>query len=283
MPVYVEEPQVYMPLELARREEFTARHQPALISHSQRSTNSARKVVDKPPHPRAQNISGQDSGNKIIKRNTAQGFVKCGDCSKPRVIYSDTALSRMVPPNVDGRVLSTEEETSCQVLVAETFSEACTSTTLVYGAYLYDIGHPFREVFITQGALTCADPIEPHFFTLSARLRCGLTEKMCCFCDEYKDQGPDEELTKLFMAFLPVCQACIAVGAKIVVRHAIRNGAQRADRVAPDTDRRARRDAQSGAEAERLEKEIETTTNAIPRRGRARGNKTRGRGKRGRG
>jgi hypothetical protein len=72
----------------------------------------ARQAVDKPPHPRAQNISGQDYGNKTIKRNTARGFVKCGDCSKPRVIYSDTAPSRMVPPNVDGRVSTTEEETS---------------------------------------------------------------------------------------------------------------------------------------------------------------------------
>jgi len=44
---------------------------------------------------------------------------------------------------------------------------------------------------------------------------------------------------------------------------------------------RARRDAQSGADVERLEEEIETTDNVIPRRGRARGNGTRGRGTRG--
>jgi hypothetical protein len=54
----------------------------------------------------------------------------------------------MVPPYIDGRVSSTEEEISCQKLVAEALSEACGSTTFVCGAHLYDTGHPFREVFI---------------------------------------------------------------------------------------------------------------------------------------
>ena len=136
----------------------------------------------------------------------------------------------MVPPNVEGRVPSTEEETSCQTLVTQALSEACDSTTFVGGAYLYDIGHPFIEVFITQGALTCADPIEPHFYTLSARMKCGLAEKVCCFCGEEQDQGPDEELKRLFMTVLLVFQACIADGAKMHVRHAIRNAIQRATR-----------------------------------------------------
>ena len=85
------------------------------------------------------------------------------------------------------------------------------------------------------------------------------------------------------MTVLPVCHACIALGAKIPVRPAIRNVAQRAARVVVDIERRARRDASSHVEAERPQEEIETTANAIPRRGRARGNGTRGRGTRGRG
>ena len=79
---------------------------------------------------------------------------------------------------------------------------------------------------------------------------------------------------------LPVCQSCITIGANIPMRHAIRNVAQRAACVVVDVERRARRDAQSGAEVERLREEIETTTNAIPRRGGARGNGIRGRGTR---
>jgi len=97
-----------------------------------------------------------------------------------------------------------------------------------------------------------------------------------------QDQGPNEELMKLFMTVLPVCQACIAVGAKKPVRHAIRNIAQRAARFAVDVEHRARRDDQIGADVQRPEEEIETMTNTIPRRGRVRGNATRGCGTRGR-
>ncbi len=83
-----------------------------------------------------------------------------------------------------------------------------------------------------------------------------------------KDQGQDEDLKKLFMTVLPVCQACITVGAKIPVRHAIRNAAQRAARVVVDDERRARRDDQMCADVQRPEREIETMTNTIPRQAR---------------
>jgi hypothetical protein len=283
LPVDVGEPQVYMPLELARLQEFNTRHQPSLISRSQRRTFTASRAGEKPPHRRAQNITGQDYGNKTIKRNTARGFVKCGDCAKPRVIYSDTAPSRMVPLDCDGRVPSLEEEVSCQALVSEALNEACSSTTFVCGANLYDTTHPFREVFITQGTLTCADPIEPHFYTLSSRMRRGITDKVCCFCGEEQDEGLDDELKKLFMTVLPVCQACIADGAKIPVRHAIRNATQRAARVAVDAERKARREAQSSAEVQPPQQEVEVTANATSGRGRGRSNGTRGRGTRRRG
>ncbi len=105
------------------------------------------------------------------------------------MIYSDTAPNRMVSPNIDGILPSMKEEKSRKVLVAEALSEACASTTFGCGADLYNTGHRLREVFITQGALTCADPIEPHFYTLSARIKCGLTEKVCCFCCDEQDQG----------------------------------------------------------------------------------------------
>jgi len=84
-----------------------------------------------------------------ILRATARGFVKCGDCANPRVIYSDTAPRRMVPPIVDGMIPTLEEETTCQALAEEILKEACTSFTFVSGAMLYDIGHPFKEGFIT--------------------------------------------------------------------------------------------------------------------------------------
>ncbi len=96
-------------------------------------------------------------------RATARGFVNCGDCAKPRVIYSDTAPRRMVPPIVDGMTPILEEETACQALVEETFKEACTSFRFVCGAMLYDNGHSFKNAFVTQSTLTRWDLVEPFF------------------------------------------------------------------------------------------------------------------------
>ncbi len=109
-------------------------------------------------------------------------------------------------------------------------------------------------------------------------------EKVCCFCGEEQDEGLDEELKILFMTVLPVCQACIADGAKIHVQHAIRNAPQRAARDdAVDAERIARREVQSGAEVQPPQQEVEMTANATSRRGRGRGIGTRGRGTRRRG
>ena len=67
----------------------------------------------------------------------------------------------MVPPIVDGRTPTLEEETTCQALAEKAFKEACTSLTFVCGAMLYDTGHHFKNVFITQSTLTCGDHVEP--------------------------------------------------------------------------------------------------------------------------
>jgi len=101
-----------------------------------------------------------------------------------------------------------------------------------------------------------------------------------------------------------VCQACLNDGAKISVRHAIRNYAQRASRDVVDVQRKAKRDAQSiasrDAEDEQPQsvkaevrhhqdnqqppEEIESIASVLARCGRARGNNiSLGRGGRGRG
>ncbi len=207
-------------------------------------------MIMKGPHPRAQHVSGQDVRNKSITRAFARGFVTCGDCDKPRVIYSDTAPSRMLPLVVDGRVPTIEEEIACQASAAETFKEACASNMYVCGAGLYDSGHPFKDVFITQPTLTCADHIEPFFYTLGVRARGGLSEMLCCFCASGQADVTDVELSKLFSTVLPVCQTCITGGAKIPVRTAIRNSQQRASRATIVAQRKAKRDAQSIAHQE---------------------------------
>ena len=161
---------------------------------------------------------------------------------------------------------------------------------------LYDTGHPFKEVFITQCTLTCADPVEPFFYSLGVRARCGLTEKLCCFCAEEEADGPNDELQKMFTAILPFCCSCLSKGAKIPDRHAIRNSAQRASRATVLAQRKAKRDAQTTV-AQVPREDIEQVlvpealeahheeTDAIAstsHRGRARRNLSRGRSTRGR-
>ena len=150
-----------MPLEQAELKDLTQKHQPSLIASSQGIMNSAAsKQNEMPPHPRAQYVSSQDVRSNTITRAFARGFAKYGDCAKPKVIYSDTAPGIMVPSIVDGRIPTFEEETACQ---HETLKEACTPFTFVCGAMLYDTGHPFKDVFITQPTLACADHVEPFF------------------------------------------------------------------------------------------------------------------------
>jgi hypothetical protein len=200
-----------MPLELVRLQEWTPQHQPSLIASAQRSANAAaaRHANDIQPHSRAQHVSGQDFRNKAITRAFARGFVACGDCDKPRVIYIDTTPRRMAPLVVNGRVPTIEEETACQALAEEACKEACASVLYVCGAGLYDSGHPFKDIFTTQPTLTCADHIEPFFFTLGIRARCGLSDMMCCFCASGQAARTDAELSNLFTTVLPVCQACL--------------------------------------------------------------------------
>ena len=90
-------------------------------------------------------------------------------------------------------------------------------------------GHALRYWAPFQGRVhhpttfACADHVEPFFYNLGVRARCGLSDKLCCFCAEGEAEGPDEGLQKMFTTVLPVCSACLSKGAKIIVMHAIRN------------------------------------------------------------
>ncbi len=94
------------------------------------------------------------------------------------------ATRRRVPSIVDGRILIFEEKTAWQALAKGTLKEACTSLAFVCGAMLYDIGYPFKDVFITQPTLACADHAEPFSYNLGVCARCGLSDKLCCFSAE---------------------------------------------------------------------------------------------------
>ena len=113
---------------------------------------------------------------------------------------------------------------------------------------LYDIGHPFKDGFITQATLACADHVKPFFYNSGVRTsRCDLSDKLCCFCAEGEVCGPYEELQKMFTTVLLVCIACLSKGVKIPDKHAIRNSFQRASHVAIQGQRKAKRDARAAA------------------------------------
>ena len=247
------EPEHYMPLDMARHVEYTDSYQPSLITKRARRNNTRNPLesrVGRPRkqlHPRAQEIIAQPT-NDLVKRHLVRGMVQCKDCCKPRVVYSLTAPSRMVPPTIDGRVPTPEEVDACQVMAKQVLQDACSSSVYVCGANVLDEDNLFAKVFVTQNSLTCADHVEPFFYTATNSARQQLSSKLCCFC-ALQDAPVDDELAKLFRTVLPVCDQCVSEGALIPVRCAQRNASQLAARAAVQADRQARRANQTESEA----------------------------------
>jgi len=78
-------------------------------------------------------------------------------CKAVNHILQHRPARRLLPPIVDGRAPTLEEQTTCQSLAMETCKESCTSDMYVCGAGLFDFGHCFKKAFITQPTLICAD------------------------------------------------------------------------------------------------------------------------------
>ena len=252
LPVETGEPGHYMPLHQARAEAFTDCHQPSIISRQTRRGkhntlripgNPTELVMGRPrkqPHPRAQEMITMNQNNDLVKRHLVRGVVHCKDCCKPRVIYSATAPSRMVPHAVvDGQVPSPEDVHACQVMAKQVLMDACSSPLYVCGSTALDHDHAFSSVFVTQEELTCADHIEAFFYTATPSSRQQLSVKLCCFC-ALEDGEVDDELSKLYRTVLPVCQQCLGEGALIPVRYAQRIAASRAARATIQAEREAR-------------------------------------------
>ena len=233
IPVEAGQPMHYMPLHEAMQHTFTEEHQPSLIDRNESRTKRRARPSQTAcqPHPRAQNICGQDSTNKIISRPLARGVVSCKDCMKPRLIYSTTSPSRMVPPVVDGVVPTPQQVADCQRMAKDVLQDAMQSTSYVCGAPVLDPDHPFHSVFQAQSTLTCSDPVEPFFYSCHPGGRSGLSALLCCFC-ALGDGLVDDELKSQFKTVLPVCGACIVEGALIPGRQRTNNSAARAARAA---------------------------------------------------
>ena len=253
----------YMQFEEARLQPLSDEHQPSL---QQRKTKAARPR--KQVHPRAEEIYGQDTNNKLINRQLARGVVRCADCMKPRVIYSATAPSRMVPPVVDDRVPTPAEVEACQNLAKQLLEDCCQSTTFVCGGHVLDPDHPLADVFQTQSTFTCSHPIEPSYYTCSAGLRSNFSNQLCAICAD-REGVVDDELKALFRTVLPMCTTCASNGFLFQVRYLIRNGAARAARAAIMAER------QQGQASETAPNDQPRTSNI----GRGRGTR-RGRGSR---
>jgi hypothetical protein len=239
LPVEVGQAMHYMPLDAAMNVQLDDSHQPSMVNGRQRRSGPT-KPGGPPPHPRAQEIYGQQVGNKTIARQFARGVVTCKDCGKPRMIYSPTAPGRMVPPIVGGVIPTPEQVAQCQGMAKEVLQEVSSLETYVCGASLLDLDHSFHGVFIAQATLTCSDPVEPFYYTCPPSSRSGFSANLCCFCALNEALTLDEELKGLFRTVLPVCSTCIGKGAKIPVRQRINNAEALATRVALQAARASR-------------------------------------------
>ena len=275
LPEEVGEALHYMPLDQAMQCTFSDEHQPSKVARLQRRGPATARSAARPraqPHPRAQDIVGQDTGNKLVSRQLARGVVQCKDCLKPRLVYSATAPNRMVPPVVEGVTPTNEQIKDCQDMAQQVLQDCLTSSTYICGAPILDEEHPFHGVFVTQMTLGCHDAVEPYYYSTTPSRLGEFSQTLCCFC-ACQDATVDDELCSLFRTVLPVCEECISQGALIPVRYATRNSAARSARAAVAAERRARR---SEAAATGSNSEAPTPSR---RRGRGRGYRGRGRGR----
>ena len=124
--------------------------------------------------------------------------VKCGECAKPRCIYSQTTL-----PTADMALLTSalsDVEYSC-------------------GSPFLPDGHPLRgEVFVRM-VLRCMDTVELAYYLCKLNL-----PGVCCYCANDDASKPQEFQAKYFTV-LPICQACQSV--KAVVTRMPKAGSKR--------------------------------------------------------
>ena len=143
-------------------------HCPSLQSKSQRDTSL---------------LQEQGCSNSFFTAQRVRLTVICTECSKPRCIYSQTALSS-VGKELLLRALE-EHEYSC-------------------GSTLLPPEHSLNgNVFIRTGQ-RCANPVELCYYSCKQGF-----QGVCCYCADAEAHKPQEFLRN-FHTVLPICDACRA-------------------------------------------------------------------------
>ena len=141
------------------------------------------------PSEDARQIDREHKG--ILVKAKVRAVVCCGECHKPRCIYSNSKLSPQ-----EKVVLDCMKETNLYTCGSPLFSE----------------GTPLASTVITREALTCGSPIETQYYSAvlvhfsPVCYYCGLGEETLVDDDEMK------ELRTSYAVVLPLCFICKSEG-----------------------------------------------------------------------
>ena len=212
----------YMSMEQASQQPFTDEHQPS-VKH--RAANRSRGAAT--GGVAIANRGSRSGQNKMYHSNYVRGVVECKDCLKPRVLFSLTAPSRMVPCAEEGESAPTPGDIArCREYALHQLEVAQESEIYTCGMQPFDSDHPFHEVIYARKELLCSDPMEVEYYTHTKQKAAWFDENLCAYCAGVNGEGfIDKELLGEWKSLLPVCQSCRDEGAPPLVRSKKRNGA----------------------------------------------------------
>ena len=212
----------YMSMEQASQKPFTDEHQPS-VKH--RAANRSRGAAT--GGVAIANRGSRSGQNKMYHSNYVRGVVECKDCLKPRVLFSITAPSRMVPCAEVGESAPTPRDIArCREYALHQLEVAQESEIYTCGMQPFDSDHPFHDVIYARKELLCSDPMEVEYYNHTKQKAAWFDENLCAYCAGVNGEGfIDKELLGEWKSLLPVCQSCRDEGAPPLVRSKKRNGA----------------------------------------------------------
>jgi hypothetical protein len=191
---------------------------------------------------------------KIGIASKVRGVVQCNNCSKPRCIYSLSALSHMRPPppplnpdnatTLEAPPVTPEEVRQYMAMARGKLQDALESPIYICGMAPLDLDDPCYEIFLCGTTLDCDKHVESKFYVSKVQ---PTRLELCCYCaGEFN--SPIELNTSLkahdgpYSVVLPICKACLDNGYSIIVRAARQNANAKQAKIDADRAREALRE-----------------------------------------
>ncbi len=190
---------------------------------------------------------------KIGVATKVRGVVECNQCSKPRCIYSQYALSNMRPPlprldpdndtTTESPTDTAEEVRHYIAMAREKLEDAMESPIYICGMAPLDPYDSCFDIFLCDTTLDCDKHVEAEFYV--SKIQQSRLES-CFYCARVFN-SPIELNTSPkapegpYSLVLPICKACMESGCNIVVRSARQNAKAKHARMDLDRDREALR------------------------------------------